>query len=550
MRITLYKGCILTNNYQEVFDTKIRDGKTTSVFEDYLATLDKRDYDVNSFLVDSGSFNISYSAGGIEAIECNYLKIQDGGRIIYAFVDSVVRSNNCITVNYTVDVFHTYFPKCTLRDSLVGRYRKLLGNREARLPLDYDSNKGIEFERVDFGDTAHTGMNGVTLIAKIQIYDIVSGENESNRNVYIVYIDTENVELVAQNLESLQGTKNVKMTGSEEFNKYYEINEYYFMPAIFDIYSLKPTTPLFTINSDFGELDCYVINKRELTDLHLIYPNGQGIQDNYYTPDGYKIVINRNFKLLGFGLLTDILRIENNNHDITIGFSLITSYTDIKIFININAQLIEITDAFVAELPFTGLNAEQYSQRKIARIQGTTKGITRIMNGVGQVFAGVLGANGASQTGSMYNTTESGGFTIPAAQLQAQFGGSVSNIFGGMGNIVNGISDIWAANAKKYQTTYGCSANSSGQINAMAGITLFYIVPANENEVNDLINEIGYEVLYKLDDIDNGDTTGWDFNAVKFINAKVVGNCPQNILAQIKQILENGVKVWYTTNVS
>ena len=515
MRISLYKGCILTANYQEVFDTKIRDGHTASTFEDYLATLNRRDYDINSFLTDSGSFNIAYSVGGLEALSCNYLKITDGSRIIYAFVDSVVRSNSCVTVNYTVDVFHTYFPVCSLRDSLVGRYRKILSNREARLPLDYDSNKGIDFERVDFGDTAHTGMNGVTLIAKIQIYDIV-----------------------------------VKMTGSEGFNKYYEINEYYFMPAIFDIYSLKPTTPLCTINSDFGELDCYVINKRELTDLHLIYPNGQGIQDNYYTPDGYKIVINRNFKLLGVGLLTDILRIENNNHDITIGFSLIASYTDIKFFININAQLIEITDAFVAELPFTGLNAEQYSQRKIARIQGTTKGITRIMNGVGQVFAGVLGANGASQTGSMYNTTESGGFTIPAAQLQAQFGGSVSNIFGGMGNIVNGISDIWAANAKKYQTTYGCSANSSGQINAMAGLTLFYIIPANENEVNDLINEIGYEVLYKLDDIDNGDTNGWDFNAVKFINAKVVGDCPQNILGQIKQILENGVKVWYTTNVS
>lgn len=536
MRISLYKGCILTANYQEVFDTKIREGHTTSTFEDYLATLDRRDYDINSFLTDSGSFNIAYSVGGLEALSCNYLKITDGSNKIYAFVDSVVRSNSCVTVNYTVDVFHTYFPVCSLRDSLISNFRKKVDGEHAELPLQYISNNVVTFEKL----TQNTGVN---IIVQLSMYQLVSGgEQEPSRDTRFCLIQRESSEGGSATINFATGLasnilnelKQLESSNTLTYNNktyYYEIGEVYYIPRDFGIDSIFDTVGSFAQIGSSGGLFKYIFRRTNKQNAEFLELLSGSIQNDY--------------KNLGIGFLTSLVKFTSNNTEIN--YEIVCSYNSFEfcIMLNIAGTIYDVTKVFAIEVPFRSVTGEQAVSRQIAKNTQIFKGINSIFKGVTQIGAGLsTGAMQVATAGAM-------GGALTKTML---YGGAVQSgvgVIGGIMTIAEGIHEIGIANTEKNQNTYGVNSDSIGSLNAHYGLVIFKINSDNDLEVNNAINEIGYSVFYKSNDLEYGQSIeDWDYNVVRFINAKVVGGCPQVILAQIKQILENGVKVWYTTNVS
>lgn len=577
MRISLYKGCILTANYQEVFDTKIREGHTTSTFEDYLATLDRRDYDINSFLTDSGSFNIGYSVGGLEALSCNYLKITDGSRIIYAFVDSVVRSNSCVTVNYTVDVFHTYFPVCSLRDSLICNSTNINIGTRAELPLEYDSNNPFLIYK-----TKKIGVNGkVRIVARLSWYTL-SSDNQSNRVTFfgiLTKLDENQQDVgeleIKEAIEIIDKVKNLQ--GQQHLNYlnnkfWYELSDIYLIPsAYYDKLNLSDDFPITATTLLYGP---YIETGTVLTDkVYFLIPAEVAVVGE--TPfTGDEKIINKNidlfnnetldtqdFTVIGIGNITSMIRIEHNNTKIIAKLGFYLNKYEFSLTLRYANKFIDITSDYEIEVPYQSITGEVAVQRQLAKKMGIMNGIGKIAGNAIKIGTNLINRDLYEREAGLgaltYNFTE---FSRPQIASNNLLGGAIGGVLG----IADGIKDIIYANKAKYQNSYGCQADSIGGYNAINGIVLFAIEPDNINEVKNAINEIGYNVFIK-GDIDYGRiTTRYidpevsneieqvenNFNTIRFSNAKVVGLAPQNILLQIKQILENGVKVWYTTNVS
>lgn len=581
MIVTMYKGCILTANYQEVFDTKIREGNTTSVFEDYLETLDNKSFNINGYVTDSGSFNIAYDLDGMNAFECNYVRFMsdmEGEITVYAFVDSVIRSNNCITVNYTVDVFHTYFPVCSLRDSLISNFRKKVKDEHAELPIKYISNLPFYIQRIL--STPNSLNQGYYLVARVQKYRTVSGGGASLRDTrYLLFGKiTASESALAQNtkmsineiieiiktLESFQGfavvlgwdNQLVENAFNYDIDDYLIINDNFNMEDLFSVSDVVyGNNKLFSFGLMLGnpndgsiETSFCALNEIKGFEKKIIPLNANSIYTEYQ-PEGSRLKIKANPRIYGFGFYSNIIPLEFNNLDYEVFFTHTGGNNEFHINVEFDNKIIEITDVFKFMLPFTGLNAEQLSQREIAKKVGTIKGITSIVSGIAEIGVSAVGFNAASRVyAKAYKT---GRLSPRAHMLRREEAQDAGGIIGGVSSIINGITDVSAANARKYQSSYGVNCNSEIIGNVTGGLCLFFITSQNGAEVNSAINEVGYSVFYRTNDLEYGqDTTDWDYNTIVFSNAKVVGSCPQDILQQIKYILENGVKVWYTKNVS
>lgn len=537
MIVTMYKGCILTANYQEVFDTKIREGKTTSVFEDYLESLDKKSFNVNGYVTDSGSFNIAYDLDGMNAFECNYVRFMsdmEGEITVYAFVDSVIRSNNCITVNYTVDVFHTYFPVCSLRDSLISNFRNAKIGVRAELPLRHTTNDMPVIMSVN---TTHL----VYVVVQFSYYNLVSGGNE--RQVYntgfkLAYFEGKDpivgihqAETILSVLKKNESLKSYYYNDPEN-GYYYEVGEAYYINADFNMKNI------FNSSGDLSHVADEVYGF-----IRLASP-----RQYVYGLELFSHTFANSFYRLGVGVYTDIIKTENNNTDLTMKVLCYCTAFEFALFLSINGCLYDISRALLIEAPFRSITGEVAVQRNIERAIGTVKGITSVTSGGAQVVSSIKGmfaksAKAASLEGSLN--------FIGADEASAGAAESGVGIVGGLNKIIKGITDIAVANLDKNSALYGVSSNSIAALNAYYGIVEYRLVSDNNDEVNAIINELGYNVLYKVDALDAGlNTDSWDYNVVKFINAKVVGNAPQNILSKLREILENGVKIWYTKNVS
>lgn len=579
MNVTLYKGCILTERYQEVFDVDSR-GQEKTTFERYLDTLDSVTFEIPSaYVQDYGTFNLSYDfikdGKNYHYLDCNYIRFNmtlgDNSEAVFAFVRNVIKSNTCAIIEYAVDVYHTYMKRCSVRDSLISNFRKKVDNEHAELPLGHMSNKGIKLEPINSNK-----IDSYYIIARVQAYDTVAGGDTSLRDTgYFLLglgeplvINDENeiwgqtplfshnkVLEITKGLESSQGNKYVIVWEEKDLGDnhlYYEIDDFMILPSVFKFEDSFDYVDEPIVNNKINvygfitepKTGTYVmLNKVRSFDYNGI---GLDIADSIYVDyinDSHTLRVKKNTKLYGFGFYTSVIEIPYNNFDTDITFGFYSGEVEFGLYININNRIIEITDLFRFQLPFSGLNAEQTSQRDIARKTGTVKGILSIVNGGAKVFSSFVSAGAAMVTPALTPLQINN-----LAQQEAQ---GIQGMVGGLTQIAKGITDIAVANAEKYQSSYGVNANSNAIANARQGISLFFIDSQNELEVTNAINEVGFTVFYKTNSLDYGqwDST-WDYNIVRFLNAKVVGNAPQNILSKLKEILENGVKIWYTKNVS
>ena len=79
MNITLYKKCILSNSYSEVFDVFHKDSNDKVALDRYLASLQK--YEIvadNVYVPNSGKITLEVSEGNVNIYEYNYMYLEIG----------------------------------------------------------------------------------------------------------------------------------------------------------------------------------------------------------------------------------------------------------------------------------------------------------------------------------------------------------------------------------------------------------------------------------------------------------------------------------------
>ena len=140
MFVTLYKKCILNNDYNEVIDCTSRSRiennllKFYSHFTEYLDTLTSYTFSVeDTYITNEGSINLPLSLPNNQELqEYNYMRIsyyatnQHTYRTTrYCFIDNIDIRNDIAVVSYSTDIWHTFSQYMTIRRSYLSRSRIL-----------------------------------------------------------------------------------------------------------------------------------------------------------------------------------------------------------------------------------------------------------------------------------------------------------------------------------------------------------------------------------------------------------------------------------------
>lgn len=599
MKITLYKNCIFSRSYSEVCDCRIKDNNGKTALDRYLSTLAKEVFEIDSvYSTNSGVLNIPISIPNSTSniYEFNYAKIEFETIVRYCFIDDIQFRNYVAIVSYSEDIWHSYIANTAIRNSFLtnSRLLKYTGKEIIRhfLPVDYETKSKLQIIR-KISDS-----NAYAIIAQVQLTKPAQTGQRTERQCFTVSLGLYDnftaysaghfdevihtlsytkalelcnlaVKLSANQMRDDDDTK--RFTGAW----YYEITNFTIIPDNFAFYKTSGTQPVNTsalFTAQIQALDSDNNKSQQLLFAYEVKPT-----ESVPLPVMNSYTISNDYTLIGVGTLTANYDVINDGNDFTITFSYYASEIDFKFIMEMQGKLIDITDNFIYDVPFTSLTGSELAQQRTAKALQITNGAIGIAGGV--VKVGVAAATG--QLG--YTTTMGALNSVASAQektrqalsrarssrsrssyserlarlsgLQASYNVSlgetglhtVSGIMSGTGSVVNGITDIIGATQPNYVSNNGTFATGNNALSIMYGFILKYIVPSNEAQVNDFINNIGYdvkemmnnEVFVPVNAVVN------KYNVIKFANVNIYGKCPQAVIEELKSILVNGVKIWY-----
>lgn len=594
MILTLYKNCIVKDSYAEVF--------SPSVFEEYLSGLDSDIINLDaSYPTLRGRIQLDYT--GLDSpFEYNYLKIEEGTQVYYCFINSIdLIADNLASLSYVVDVWHTYIGKTKQRNSILDRSKILPEDTFGFLPLDYQTDSPIYYDDISLNDGALAGKVG--LLVEFQIYKTVSTGTEEEpqtsdqRQSFLAYITVKERSLTDGSLfdpsdtpataaysipeveEMIQGfirsssfktlaaltpdkdtnTNLLGITGS--YN--YEIVNMYILPAEWCQAIAEQYTMSKTFSTTFVEWEdksgSFIWNlpfiKTKQVQLWLFLDVeivvGETGEDpefvkTYAKPDWRNFLIktlDNNYKNISVGAFTNPIPLSNNGREKVINLKVSIDAFNLNLMLIMDGRNYDITQFYSLEVPFTAINAETAQLRKIAdrekRENAKAKIIGSSMNFLGQQLSTWTGASIGS----------------PQDVTFGKIGSTISGIGTTGQSIATAVNAIQAADAAKYQLTYGQEIDIVGPINAYYGLVIFRMTNTyNTREVTYAINNLGYEtsipVTWEKDPWNplNLDSTT-AYNPTRYAYINLYGAAPQNIIQQLENILTSGTKIFYNTTL-
>lgn len=573
MQITLYENCILSSSYSEVFDNKIEyaieenQEITKTAFEHYLDTLEKFDTEQETvYMKNNGIIYIELQSennwNGVYAY--NYMKCVSGNLIRYCFIDNIEIMNGIAEISYSTDIWHTYSKNINIRNSylsyaLRNKYNGMKDIKIRELPTEYTSNEPIEYAKL-------TNENKYCIIAQMQRYNIVTGGEVGQRYnavglFYKEIVNNETNETTRSDIffdfdEAIYSLQQIAQGQSTEFsgNFYYEFDNWTIVP-----YSYLTKNNEFAITLNYSKFDSFNrIIKAEL-------PTYTQARIAVFEDNSSELINTLNislpftdYKTISIGTFKSDYGYVNNGTDSTINVFINATDLDFKLLINFNGKLIDITPDFVIDVPYSSINGETQAQRKIARESATVNGAMNIIGGINQIATNIatFGTSRSIENLSKkyrYGKNNRLTSTKLSREIESYGGGDVSGIVGGGLKIAHGITDIIFANKPQYQTQYGAFVLGNNQINCKYGLIKKKIKPDNENEVNRIIANTGYRV-YEIVNTEIFEPilqNEENYNVLKFETVNAYGNAPQSVIEIYKNILFNGVKIWYNhTNLN
>lgn len=563
MKIILYKKCILSNSYSEVFDVfhKTKDPLTneeTVALQRYLSSLTKYEITAdNVYVPNSGKITLEldfdYENVSNNIYEYNYMYLEDIDNNFrrYCFIDDITVVNGLAVISFSEDIWSNYASSMEIRKSLLVRSRATKYG-DWSIPfyapgMAYEGNNELQINELF---EKPQNYRQVAIICQVQLYQLAEQGTISKREIYEFFVsnrvtnaDSSYILMPVQSAFSTLLNLIAYSSANEiTFNNekwHYEVFNFVLLPEIFNV-SLAEVSPISVLQT--GNVTTYI---------NLLPDSVVGNESIVYTAEK---TIDCNFKQFKIGTMASAFDVVQNGTPLKVKLGYFASKTEFGLYINFQNQIYDITNDFTLDLPVSVQTADvtqqQASARELrslnAKLGMANAGIdiaTGWMDAI--INAGKVGL-GAEMNAVMPATSYSG---ISAGMKGAS--GLVSNINSigkGITSIIGNKKELEIANRAQFVSNRGIKLLSSTALVANYGIVIFEIQPDNETEVQANINNVGYVCNEIVDNLFNKpitDTVATAYNVMRFDFANIFGNFTQNIAKALRAILYNGFKIWY-----
>ena len=576
MNITLYKKCILSNSYSEVFDVFHKDSNNKVALERYLASLQK--YEIvadNVYVPNSGKITLELNEDNVNVYEYNYMYLEDTDNNFrrYCFIDDITVVNGLAVISFSEDIWSNYASSMEIRKSLLVRSRATKYGSWSipfyTLGMGYEGNNNVvvknrqgEVTNNIIIEDENIPYDRIAMGVTIQAYNLTGAGKNNTRDIYTGIVP---VGLTAPDKRDVYGTpaqfidrlnfilrqSNFQEVTIYNEKKYYEVVEVYAIPRDFNIlksqvnisdalFSIKITenwTDYFFINNIFNSSTDNTLN----TGNKLFNKYGELIHCESFEYEN-------DFRRLGVGLFSNIIPIVNNGTKTNVDVYFKRDYTQWGFYLNIQNKLINITQDLLVDAPISVQSADVTQQQAAARELKVMNAKLGISSGALEIRKGMLDTS--IGVGSMLIGGAIGGVTGIGSMIGGA-GGFVNGTTGigkGIMSIIGSQKELEIANREMFSTSKGVSSSGDGLLNARIGIVELLIDSDNDTEVQANIDNTGYVCNEIVDDLFNKpitDTVATAYNVMRFDFANIFGNFTQNIAKALRAILYSGFKIWY-----
>lgn len=572
MNITLYKKCILSNSYSEVFDVfhKTKNPVTkeeTVALQRYLSSLTK--YEIvadNVYVPNSGKITLELSEDNVNIYEYNYMYLEDTDNNFrrYCFIDDITVVNGLAVISFSEDIWSNYASSMEIRRSLLVRSRATKYGSWS-IPfyapgMAYEGNNPLKFtdlagNNIQLSDTNN---RNVALICQLQVYNLSQEGVISDRKVYTVAANTLDLELsegtfvfplkktpakesVYEIIRQLYIKSSAKEFIAPNTNNlpslYYQISNVLLLPG-YCVTGQSKTNMIGTVNIT-GSATC-VFYKLDIS-IGDIPTNDSMVFVKTITLD-------KNFKRVGIGCINNLQPITENGTSVEIKIGVAYDDFSIGVYLVFQNKIIEITNDFLFELPISVQTADVTQQQLANRELKTMNAKLGIANGALQIRKGMLDTSigfGSMLLGGTIGGVSGIGLMTGGA---GGFASGTTEIGKGITSIIGSQKQLEIANRQMFASNKGTNINYNVMLNARFGVVIAYMQPDNESEVQANINNTGYVCNEIVDNIFNKpitDAVATAYNVMRFDFANIFGNFTQNIAKALRAILYNGFKIWY-----
>lgn len=567
MNITLYKKCILSNSYSEVFDVFHKDSNEKVALDRYLASLQK--YEIvadNVYVPNSGKITLELNEDNVNIYEYNYMYLEDTDNNFrrYCFIDDITVVNGLAVISFSEDIWSNYASSMEIRKSLLVRsIATKYGSWSIPFyapGMAYEGNNPLKFtdlagNNIQLSDTNN---RNVALICQLQVYNLSQEGVISDRKVYTVAANTLDVEQsegtfvfplkktpakesvyeIIRQLYIKSSAKEFIVPGTNNLpSLYYQISNVLLIPA-YCVTGQSRTNMIGAVNIT-GSATC-VFYKLDIS-IGDIPSNDSMVFVKTITLD-------KNFKRVGIGCINNLQPITENGTSIEVKIGIAYDDFSIGVYLVFQNQIIEITNDFLFDIPISVQTADVTQQQTANRELKTLNAKLGIANGALQIRKGMLdtsiGFGGMLLGGAVGGVAGIGLMTGGAGG----FAGGTTEIGKGITSIIGSQKQLEIANRQMFASNKGTNINYNVMLNARFGVVIAYMQPDNESEVQANINNTGYVCNEIVDNIFNKpitDTVATAYNVMRFDFANIFGNFTQNIAKALRAILYNGFKIWY-----
>ena len=532
MIIKLYKNCILTDAYSEVFDVFHKDQIGNTPLDHYLESLESKSFTIpHTYVTNSGKISFDLiDENDTEFYDFNYMSIHDETNHFtrFCFIDAITVVNGIAVVSYVEDVWSNYAPSLQMRKSLLTRSR-IIDYGSYKIPfyslgMEYQGNNELKINSM-FGYTSK-----VNLIFQLQLYNLTEQGKVNDREIFeVAYGDDNGIHELTISAamdkvrEFMIASSELKLTwNTKEYN--YEAFNFIMIPTTFECN--------FLLFDDF-KLGGNVIARR--------------IENYGYSKaivKGRTFTLTPNFKQFAVGTVSNTFEVIQNGTAVNGCVAYYCDDMNFFLYLIFQNQIYDITRDFQIDIPVSIQTADVTQQQATARE-------------LSQLNAKLGIAGGALQIGSAVNDIAMGtskvGFGSFTGQLGSVLKGAeqISNapFEAGRGilNIISSKKHLDIANRALYVSNKGTAMNTSVSLNAYYGIVIFEIQPDNEVEVQANIDNCGYVCNEIVDNLFTTITTGTTnkWNVMQFDYVNIYGKFTQRIADVLRDILNAGFKIWY-----
>lgn len=589
MIVTLYKNCKLNAKYKDIFYNKTFLNNYLSSLTNVTVLNDNNIFSRNEdkLVIDEGTIT--------DFKQYNYMKIQDGIGTFYAFINNIKWINEMYIINYSEDIMSNYIEDIHIRNSLLTGCRSLALYKGANkrninyfdVPIQPKSNNYINFEPYNILESKTTGdyvdhyAPEMCLVGKLQLYKLGTAGSAGKRQPiiailgrrvfsqevgdYILVNSFNNVEELDKTIEYYLDGAN-SLTISEyggDTDWVYEIDKLYVIPKSMITYKEPPynqtTDTLYIAKFGTQSTDVRLIMYPLTQKNNVIYVPQDSFDKQLGLNNTYTKTFNYDRKIDSIGTFSSPIKVINNGTNIEVKIITYIKYYAIKITLNMQNKIVDITDEFIVDLPYTKVNA---SELQLQRLQVDLQENT-IKNKIDNIN---LDIEQRTATGiiSFASNIASGLTKTVGSVITGNIAGAVNGIsdaiFGSANTAVNSLYEIEKnkndikysserinlINQKMYCNS-SISQNKFSYFNGMFGLCVFRIVEDNTQQIEQAINLNGYLVREVVGDIikelDTANLSN-NYEVLKFDEVNVYGVIAQDYIEIIEAVLMKGVRIW------